>query len=117
MVFISAMTVPAACSVSCISRVGGYDRCGPDTIAFETKPQITRGRSALPPTWHPRGIDRSGLKIEPNRALINSGVTDWRSRMSTVFISYRRETSAGEARALFSALAAQLGRLRFHGRR
>jgi hypothetical protein len=30
--------------------------------------------------------------------------------MSTVFISYRRETAAGEARALYGALAAQLGR-------
>jgi hypothetical protein len=29
--------------------------------------------------------------------------------MSTVFISYRRETTAGEARALFNSLASQLG--------
>jgi TIR domain len=29
--------------------------------------------------------------------------------MSTVFISYRRETAAGEARALFNDLVAQLG--------
>ena len=29
--------------------------------------------------------------------------------MSTVFISYRRENTAGEARALFNDLAARLG--------
>ena len=30
--------------------------------------------------------------------------------MSTVFISYRRQTAAGEARALFNDLVARLGR-------
>jgi hypothetical protein len=35
--------------------------------------------------------------------------TVWRGQMSTVFISYRREIAAGEARALFNDLAERLG--------
>ena len=35
--------------------------------------------------------------------------TVWRGHMSTVFISYRREIAAGEARALFNDLAERIG--------
>src|SRR5215831_16244139 len=35
---------------------------------------------------------------------------EWREHLSTVFISYRREIAAGEARALFNDLAERLGK-------
>jgi hypothetical protein len=48
-------------------------------------------------------------EFDPENLSAMSG-SRWGAHMTTVFISYRRETASGEARALFNDLVDQLGK-------